>query len=83
MKKIAIISFLLSLMLAIVPVYVGFQHNPMGEFCANDVIEPCNLDYFYALSLWFFWFVAIFGGVFCGGALFMGCKALTSKITRT
>jgi hypothetical protein len=60
MKTAILGSFAASLLVAFVPLYVGIQHNAMGEFCKNDSLDPCDFDYFYALGIWASWFATIF-----------------------
>lgn len=44
---------------AVVPVYVGITHNSMGEFCSGGNLDECNLDWLYALQIWFSWLVVL------------------------
>jgi hypothetical protein len=60
MKTVILGSFAASFLVAFVPLYVGIQHNAMGEFCKNDSLAPCSFDYFYALGIWTSWFATIF-----------------------
>lgn len=41
------------------PVYVGIQHNAMGECCLNGDLDICDFDYFYAAMIWFSWFIVL------------------------
>lgn len=82
-KRIVTICLLISVILAILPVYVGLQHNAMGEFCVNDILAPCDLDYLYASSLWLSWLVFIFiviaASSFIINVLLSAWKALTRR----
>ncbi|MCL7423467.1 MAG: hypothetical protein M8364_21485 [Methylobacter sp.] len=83
MKTVILSLFAASFLVAFVPLYVGIQHNAMGEFCKNDSLDPCSFDYFYALGIWTSWFATIFGsllGILVVTRLcIVGFKVITNK----
>jgi len=59
MKKTLIIPLLVSLIIASLALYVGLQHNSMGEFC-KEVEVNCNIDYLYSAGIWSAWYITSF-----------------------
>jgi hypothetical protein len=62
MKIALLISALVSMALGLLMVYIGLQHNPMGEFCMNQNQSDCRLDWLYIMGLWLSWFIVLFVG---------------------
>lgn len=59
MKKSLISCVIFSALIATYILYVGLQHNAMGEFCLNPDIAKCELDYGYAFGVWASWFLVL------------------------
>jgi hypothetical protein len=71
MKRVLLACAVVSAILATLMLYVGAQHNAMGEFCVNPDSTACEPDFAYAFGIWLSWFVV--SGVFTsalGSALF-------------
>jgi hypothetical protein len=85
MKTVILGSFAASFLAAFIPLYVGIQHNSMGEFCKNDNLDLCSFDYFYAFGIWTSWFAAIFisliGISVVTHLCVVGYKVITNKST--
>ncbi len=59
MKMKIFLFMIIAALLAIIPVYVGLTHNPMGEFCLNGNLDNCKFDWLYIFQLWLWWFFAV------------------------
>ncbi len=57
MKYVHLTIVTLSAVLASLVLYAAFDHNPMGAFCRDEILEPCNIDYAYASVIWLSWFL--------------------------
>lgn len=83
MKTVISVSFAASFLVAFVPLYVGIQHDAMGEFCKNDSLDSCSFDYFYAFGIWTSWFATIFvpllGILVVTRLCIVGFKVITNK----
>ncbi|WP_442499161.1 hypothetical protein [Methylobacter sp. sgz302048] len=83
MKTVLSGLFAVSFLVAFVPLYVGIQHNSMGEFCKNDDLDLCSFDYFYAFGIWTSWFAIIFGSLIGISVVvrlcIVGHKVITNK----
>ena len=55
MKRLVPIA--ISILIGVVALYAGLQHNAMGEFCRNDNLDVCDIDYLYALGIFLSWFI--------------------------
>ncbi len=40
--------------------YAGMQYNAMGEFCRDDSLDVCKIDYLYASATFLSWVVVSF-----------------------
>ena len=60
MKIPLLISALVSTLIGAVALYVGLKHNAMGEFCRDDNLDICKIDYLYAFGIWVSWFIVSF-----------------------
>ena len=60
MKKQIIAVFILSAIVALFPLDAGLSHNPMGEFCRDNNMDECLIDYSKVFALWASWFAAVF-----------------------
>jgi hypothetical protein len=83
MKTVLSGLFAVSFLVAFVPLYVGIQHNSMGEFCKNDDLDLCSFDYFYAFGIWTSCFAIIFGSLIGISVVvrlcIVGYKVITNK----
>lgn len=83
MKTVISGLFAVSFLVAFVPLYVGIQHNAMGEFCKNDSLDLCSFDYFYVFGIWTSWFAIIFGSLIGISVVvrlcIVGYKVITNK----
>jgi hypothetical protein len=80
--KRTLICTTIAAMVAVVPVYVGITHNPMGEFCSGGNLDECSLDWSYALQLWLSWFVALSAAQIIAFSLVKIMKLLIFKRTK-
>ena len=60
MKRALLVSFSISVLLGIFALYAGMQHNTMGEFCRDDNLDVCKIDYLYASFIFLSWVVVSF-----------------------
>lgn len=83
MRKLISGAFSASFLIAFIPLYVGIQHDAMGEFCKNGSLDSCSFDYFHALGIWGSWFAVVFlsltGVLFIARLCIVGFKVVTDK----
>jgi hypothetical protein len=65
MKKIFWFCLLMSALIASYILYIGLNHNAMGEFCTDPNADICSIDYVYAFGIWASWFI-VFALPSCG-----------------
>ncbi len=75
-KVITLIAAFIAAAVACFMLYAGFAHNAMGEFCTNSGELDCNIDWYYAISLWVCWLIPVFGITFI---ILLGCKAVNTQ----
>ena len=59
MKKSMLMGAIVSMVIASYILYLGLQHNAMGEFCMEADAAKCELDYGYASGIWVSWFLVL------------------------
>lgn len=57
MKLLILIVIIISSIISCVTLYIGIQHNAMGEFCIDGIRSNCKLDIMYASGIWLSWFI--------------------------
>lgn len=60
MKAAFLIVVATSILIGGFALYAGFRHNAMGEFCGDDNLNVCNIDYWYVLGIFGSWFIVAF-----------------------
>jgi hypothetical protein len=77
MKKSILLFIMVGAIIASFAVFVGVKHNSMGEFCVDNDLDNCIIDWLFVIQLWLFWFIPVF--LIPTSIIFFG-KLLISKI---
>lgn len=60
MKRLLVLAFIVSSIIATVILFNAINHNTMEVFCKDIDTNECSFDYSYAAFIWLIWFIPAF-----------------------